>query len=102
MDGDDILINTAKGRQKERNMQARPQATVIVVDKNPDHRYIEVRGTVVEITEEGALELNDALAKAYRGVESYYGHVAPVEKADKETRVVCRIRPTRVVIYGPH
>lgn len=99
-DGAHVLVNTAKGRQKERNMSARPKVTVLAIDTNQPYRWIEVRGEVVEITEEGGVDHIDKMARLYTGSPSYYGHVSPAAQADQETRVICRIRPTRVVAFG--
>jgi len=99
-DGEHILVNTARGRQKEKNMSERPMATVLAVDPENPYRWIEVRGTV-EITEEGGLDHINALAKAYRGVDKYYGGVAPAEMEGKEVRVLCKITPTKVVAFNP-
>ncbi|MDX1520157.1 MAG: PPOX class F420-dependent oxidoreductase [Anaerolineae bacterium] len=99
-DGEHVLVNTARGRQKEKNMIARPMATVLAVDPEDPYRRIEVRGTV-EVTEEGALDHINALAKAYRGVDKYFGGVQPAEREGKEIRVKCKITPTRVVAFNP-
>ena len=97
-DGEHVLINTAKGRQKERNMAARPMATVLAVDPENAFRWLEIRGTVVEITEEGAVEHITSLAHTYAG-QDYYGGVQTAEQAEKETRVICKIEPTRVIAF---
>jgi PPOX class probable F420-dependent enzyme len=99
-DGKHVLVNTAVGRQKESNMQARPKATILSVDPQNPFRYLEVRGTVEAITEDGAMEHINALAKAYRNADSYYGGVMPADMAEKETRVICKIKPTRVNAMG--
>ena len=100
LDDGNVIVNTARGRQKEKNMTARPMATILVTDPENPYRYLEVRGSV-EITEEGAMDHINAMAKAYRGVDSYYGGVAPAEMEGTETRVLCTITPTRVVAFPP-
>ena len=97
--GDDthVWVNSARGRQKDKNMRARPQVTVLAMDPENPYSYLEVRGEVVEVTEEGAVDHINALAKLYRGVDSYYGGVTPAELAQKETRVIYKIKPTRVI-----
>lgn len=97
-DGKHVLINTAKGRRKERNMAARPKVTVLAVDPQNPFRYLEVRGNVVEITEAGAAEHINSLAHTYAG-KDYYGGVQAADQADKETRVICKIEPTRVIAF---
>lgn len=94
-DNDVILISTTKGRRKYKNLVENPKVSVMFVDPTNIYRYMEVRGTV-EITEEGAYDLIDRLAKRYRGVDSYYGGVQPAESKAKEERVILTITPTRV------
>ena len=94
-DGEYVLVNTARGRQKDKNLQARPIATILAIDPENAGRYLEVRGTV-EMTEEGAVGHIDQLAKLYTGADSYYGGVTPADLANKEIRVICKITPTRV------
>ncbi len=93
LDGDDILVNSAKGRAKDINMRARPVATVLAVDPTNPYRYIEVRGDVVEITEEGADALIDALSNRYIGKDYPY-------RTPSEQRVVYRIRPRKIGTNG--
>ncbi|RME70120.1 MAG: PPOX class F420-dependent oxidoreductase [Chloroflexi bacterium] len=89
-DGEFVRVNSAKGRAKDRNMRARPQVTVLLVDPENPFFWIEVRGKVEEITEEGADAHIDLLAKKYLGADSY-----PF-RTPTETRVMYKIRPTRV------
>ncbi|MBN1285033.1 MAG: PPOX class F420-dependent oxidoreductase [Anaerolineae bacterium] len=98
-DGEYVLFNTARGRQKDKNLQNNPKVSLLAIDTNQPFRWIEVRGTV-EMTEEGGLDHINQLAKLYAGVDKYYGGVAPAELKGKETRVVCKITPTRVVTFG--
>ena len=53
-DGRHIIINTAKGRVKDRNMRRNPAVALAVMDPANPYRYLEVRGKVTEITEQGA------------------------------------------------
>lgn len=89
-DGEHILVNTEKGRQKYRNMSRRPAVTVLVVDPDDDTRWLEIRGTVVGEMEAGANEHIDELAKQYLGLDAYPYH------QDGDVRVIFRIRPERV------
>jgi PPOX class probable F420-dependent enzyme len=90
-DGTHVLINTEKGRQKYRNLSRRRTATILAVDPDDDTRWIEVRGTVVAETEQGASEHIDELARQYLGVEKYPYH------QPGDVRVLFRIEPRRVV-----
>lgn len=66
-----ILINTAVGRVKDRNMKARPQIALCIADPKNPYRYVQVRGKVVESTLEGGNEHIDNLAFKYRGIKKY-------------------------------
>jgi PPOX class probable F420-dependent enzyme len=94
-DGTHVLVSTTLERAKDRNTTDRPLATILVVDPDDTSRWIEIRGDV-EITREGAGELADQLTRLYTRHDRYYGGVFPVEQQERETRVVCKIRPTRV------
>lgn len=99
-DGTHILINTAKGRQKDKNVQVNKNVAVVAVDPTNPYRYVEVRGVVEEMTEDGALDVINKLAKIYRGADEYYGGVAPAELADQETRITYKVKPVRVIAQG--
>ena len=93
-DGTHIWVNTARGRQKDLNMSARPQVTIIAIDPENAYRYLEVRGMVDEITEDGALAHINTLTKAYFGRDDFYAKQPGLR--DKETRVIYKIKPTHV------
>lgn len=88
-DGEDVLLNTAKGRAKEQHLRRDPRATVEVVDQADPYSYVSVTGSV-ELTEEGADEHIDKLAKKYLGVDSY------PNRTPEEQRVIVRLHPERV------
>ena len=97
-DGLWVRVNTMRGFAKERNMRRNPQVTLLCYDPHQPNRYLEVRGTVVELTEVGAAEHLDALASSYAGRPvRYFGDAIPARFAQTEVPVLCRIRPTRVV-----
>jgi PPOX class probable F420-dependent enzyme len=52
-DGQHVLVNSAKGRVKDRNMSRRPSVALIIIDPDNPYRYLSVQGTVEDITEEG-------------------------------------------------
>jgi PPOX class probable F420-dependent enzyme len=87
-DGEYILVNSAKGRIKDRNMRLRPEVAIVIQDRKIDTRYLQVRGHVEEITEHGALEHIDQLSMKY-----VKHHWEPVEG---QTRVTYKIRPDSV------
>jgi PPOX class probable F420-dependent enzyme len=97
-DGDWVRVNTMRGFAKERNMRANPRVTLLCYDPHQPNRYLEIRGTVVELTEAGAAEHLDQLASKYAGRPiRYFGDAIPAHFAHTETPVLCRIRPTHVV-----
>ena len=99
-DGVYILVNSAPGRQKDKNMVARPMATVLAIDPKNPYRYLEIRGQVAEITAEGALDHINQLAQLYLNQPKYYGGVAPAEMEGRETRAIYKIKPTHVITSG--
>ena len=95
-DGTYVLINTMRGFRKAKNMRANPKVTLLIYDPKQPLRNIEIRGEVVEMTEEGAMEHLDELAVLYTGVAPYFGKVVPAELQEKEVPVKCKILPKRV------
>jgi nitroimidazol reductase NimA-like FMN-containing flavoprotein (pyridoxamine 5'-phosphate oxidase superfamily) len=61
--GEYIYINVMKGFRKEKNMRACPKVSLLMYDPKNPLRNIEIRGCVVEMTEEGAIEHNDELTQ---------------------------------------
>lgn len=96
-DGTSIRVNTMRGFRKEKNMRANPRVTLLAYDPRQPLRYLEVRGRVMEMTEDGALEHLDALSQLYTGKTPYFGTCVPVEFKERETPVLCKILPTHVV-----
>jgi PPOX class probable F420-dependent enzyme len=92
-----IWINSAKGRQKDKNMRARPMITLVFVDPENAYRFVEVRGKIIEVTEDGAVDHINALSLKYRGNGDYYG--GDDERRRRETRVKYKVEPTRVVTH---
>jgi PPOX class probable F420-dependent enzyme len=96
-DGAHVLVNTMRGFRKEQNMRRNPKVTLLCYDPREPLRFLEVRGTVVEMTEEGALEHLDGLCELYTGASPYFGACVPAELKETETPVLCKILPTHVV-----
>ena len=92
-DGEYILVNTSRGRQKDHNMQNRPQVTIEIQDPDNPYRYLEVRGHVTEAVEEGALEHINKMAKKYTGADKYPSLMPG------EVRVIYKIKPERVLTH---
>ncbi|HEX4898289.1 MAG TPA: PPOX class F420-dependent oxidoreductase [Candidatus Limnocylindrales bacterium] len=97
-DGLHVRVNTMRGFQKERNLRRNPRVTLLCYDPKRPNRYLEVRGTVEAMTEEGAARHLDELASKYMGRPvRYFGECIPAGFAETEIPVLVRIRPTRVV-----
>lgn len=97
VDGGIVRVNTMRGFQKERNMRRNPKVALLCYDPKQPLRYLEIRGTVVDMTETGAAEHLDALASRYAGRPiRYFGEAIPAAFAATEMPVLCRIRPTHV------
>jgi PPOX class probable F420-dependent enzyme len=91
-DADRLLVNTAQGRQKERNVARNPKVGVSMLDPEDPYRYLSVRGEVTAVTEEGAVEHIDELARRYMDVDEYPNH-----GDEQGPRVIVEIRPDHVV-----
>ena len=85
-----VLFNTAEGRLKAKNLRRDPRFAISVVDPDEPYERLLIRGRAVEITDEGADEHIDALARRYQGVDKYPG------RKPGEVRLIVRIRPERV------
>jgi len=90
-----IWINTARGRQKDRNMLERPKVTVLSIDPENPYRYLEVRGIVEEVTEDDAVDHINFLSGRYTGDDDFYGRNAA--QKGNETRVIYKIRPVKFI-----
>ncbi len=89
-DGQSLIFNSARGRQKDLNIRRDPRVSLSIMDPENPYRYIEVRGRVFEITQEGADESINSLAKKYLGVDIY-----PYRQPG-EVRVIYKVRPEHV------
>jgi PPOX class probable F420-dependent enzyme len=87
-----LLVNTERGRRKERNVARDPTVAASMVDPDDPHRYLSVTGSVAETTTEGAREHIDALSERYLG-EPYSNPIGT-------ERVVLRVRPEEVLTRG--
>lgn len=92
--GDRVIVNTARGRVKDRNMSKNPNVALSVADPDNPYRYVQIRGRVVDVHEEGADAHIDAMAKKYMGKDTYPFRT-PTEK-----RVIYEIEATSVQGMG--
>ena len=98
VEGELVRVSTMRGFAKERNMRRDPRVTLLCYDPREPLRSLEIRGRVIEMTEEGAAEHLDGLASKYAGRPiRYFGDSIPASFAQTEVPVLCRIRPTHVV-----
>ena len=93
-DGTHVLVNSAKGRQKDKNMRRDPRVSLSIADPDNPYRYLEIRGKVVGITEDGADAHIDKMAKKYMGKDTY-----PYRNA-AEVRVLYKILPGKTTSMG--
>ena len=89
-DGHHVLINTAEGRQKDKNLQRDPRVAFSMLDPDNPYKYLEVRGRVAERSHNGADQHIDAMAKKYLGKDKY-----PFRQPS-EVRVIYKIEPEHV------
>src|SRR3990172_168331 len=89
-DGNMILINTASGRIKEKNVKRDKRIALSIPDNNNPYDMVTIRGIVEEITEKNADKHIDKLAKRYLGLDKY-----PFRSQD-EKRILLKIKPVKV------
>jgi PPOX class probable F420-dependent enzyme len=94
-DGKHILVNTAEGRRKPKNVRKDPRVAIEVISQKDPYSMVTVRGRVVEVTNEGADAHIDKMAKKYLGQDKY-----PF-RAPGERRVIFKIEPEYVTAWPP-
>jgi PPOX class probable F420-dependent enzyme len=97
-DGTYVRVNTARGRQKDKNLKPGAKTTILAIDPTNAYRWMEIRGQVVVETETGALEHINALSAKYRGNPDYYANNEALR--GKQQRVTYKIEPLRVNTNG--
>jgi PPOX class probable F420-dependent enzyme len=93
-DGSHIVFNTARGRVKDKNLRRNPRVTLTAADPDNPYRYVQVRGRVAEITEQGADQHIDKMARKYIGQDRY-----PWRRPG-EVRLLVKVVPERVQGMG--
>jgi len=89
-----LRVNTAKGRVKARNMQTGAPVALAIMDPDNAYRYLQVRGRVKRMIEQGADAHIDSLAKKYLGQDKY-----PYRQPG-EVRQIYEIEPTHTTVMG--
>ena len=92
-DGQNILLNTGIGYQKERNMRRNPNVSIFAYDPKEPEKWISVTGTV-ELVSEGAVEHLNQLCYKYTGLEDFYRDLMP--ELTGEERVIVKITPKSI------
>ena len=93
-DGTHVVFNTARGRVKDANLARNPKITLAAADPDNPYRYVQVKGRVAEVTEQGADPHIDKMAKKYLGKDSYPG------RKPGERRMIVKVLPERVQGMG--
>jgi PPOX class probable F420-dependent enzyme len=88
-DADRLLVNTERGRRKEKNVRNDPRVAVSMTDPDNPYRMLSVTGTVEEITTDGARDHIDELAERYMGEDEYPNPI-------QTERVILSIEPEHV------
>jgi len=94
LEGGRIVVNSAKGRLKDRNIRRDPRVAITLIDPDNPYRYLEIRGRVVEMTEQDGDAHLDRMAKKYLGVDAYPW------RNPKDTRVIYKIEPEATSSMG--
>ena len=93
-DGKHVRVNSALGRVKDKNMRRDPRVSLSIQDPENPYRYLEIRGKVEEITQNGADDHINKLSQKYLGKPEY-----PFRKPG-EVRVVYKIVPQKINSMG--
>ena len=100
-DGECATVNTSRERQRGKNMMSNLKVSLLIVDPEDTSRYMEIRGDA-ELVEANALEHLDQITRQYTRHPQYYGYVFPMEKKERETRVICRIHAKKITLDAIH
>jgi PPOX class probable F420-dependent enzyme len=89
-EGEVILVNTAEGRVKTKNVTRDPRVAISIFDQNDPYRKVLIRGSVIEVTKKGAEDHIDRMAMKYRGLAKYPWRQPGV------SRVLIRVKASRI------
>ena len=93
-DGRHVRFNSARGRVKDKSVRRDPRVSISIQDPDNPYRYFEVRGRVVEITENSADEHANKLSQKYVGKPVY------TKRSPDEVRVLYKVEPQHVTSMG--
>jgi PPOX class probable F420-dependent enzyme len=90
-----ILVNTAEGRIKQKNISRDPRVSISMVDDENPYSMVTIKGRVIEQTTNGADEHIDKLARKYLNIDRYPGHSTQIK------RIILKIKPEKVFYLAP-
>lgn len=97
-----VLLNSVRGRLKDRNLRARPQVSLLFVDPTDPYFWMSIQGEVDEVVDEDdparggeATESINAMSKLYLGQDEY-----PLRDPNGEVRSLYYVKPTKIVLFG--
>jgi PPOX class probable F420-dependent enzyme len=93
-DGEHVLINSVQSYVKIRNIARDPRVAVAISARDNPSRYFQVRGRVVTVTTDGAVEHIELLA------QKYLGRPYPWFGGRDQVRVIIVIAPEHVSRMG--
>jgi len=94
-DNNTILVNTAEGRIKQKNISRDPRVSISMVDDENPYSMVTIKGRVIEQTTKGVDGHIDKLARKYLSTDTYPGHSTQIK------RIILKIKPERVFYLPP-
>jgi PPOX class probable F420-dependent enzyme len=95
IDDTTILVNTAEGRIKQKNVSRDPRVSISLVNEENPYSMVTIKGRVIEQTKNGADQHIDKLAKKYLNIDKYPGHSSSIK------RIILKIKPEKVFYLPP-
>jgi hypothetical protein len=97
VDGDRVLVNTARNRHQDKNIRHDSRVAVVIIDPDNPYRYLEIRGRAVEVQGRDSGTHLDQMAQKYLGSETY------TYRQPGEIRIVYAIEAERINAFSfPH
>lgn len=103
-DGEHILLNTVRGRAKDRNLRARPRVSLMFTDPTDPYRWMSIQGQVAAVVDEDDPQNGSAATESINTMSAKYlgEDVYPLRDAHTtEVRALFRIQPIHAVVYDP-
>ena len=101
-DGTHIKLNSVKGRVKDKNLRARREVALLLLNPEQPYHWMSINGRVVEVIDESdperghlATESIDELSELYINERPY-----PLRDPTGEERVLYMVEPTRILTFG--